>query len=188
MLAGYSRRLPRKSTSSTPANPNPDESVNLLSALCSSRRPRRASASTPSRSTLSSSRCKRSTAYGRQGGGRSHPKAHQNSRQEGFGWNQGCITESTLQGKICDRRLAPRATAPPPAHSDHPYAASPLRLPLLPIRPGVFLQIIVEDEQTTARGRPDRACGNTVLPRRHLAGFPDQSPGPSDDSRERPHP
>src|SRR4030088_1195764 len=111
-----------------------------------------------------------STAYGRQGGGRSHPKAHQNSRQEGFGWNQGCITESTLQGKICDRRLAPRATAPPPAHSDHPYAASPLRLPLLPIRPGVFLQIIVEDEQTTARVRPDRACGNTVLPRRRLAG------------------
>jgi hypothetical protein len=35
MLAGYSRRLTRKSTSSTPANPNPDESVNLLSALCS---------------------------------------------------------------------------------------------------------------------------------------------------------
>jgi hypothetical protein len=42
--------------------------------------------------------------------------------------------------------------------------------------------------QTTARGRPDRACGNSVLPTRHLVESPDQIPGPSDDSRGRPHP
>jgi len=39
-----------------------------------------------------------------------------------------------------------------------------------------------------ARGRPDRAYGNSVLPRRRLAEFLDQIPGPLDDSRERPHP
>jgi hypothetical protein len=42
--------------------------------------------------------------------------------------------------------------------------------------------------QTTARGRPDRACGNSVLPTRHLVESPDQIPGPSDDSKGRPHP
>jgi hypothetical protein len=42
--------------------------------------------------------------------------------------------------------------------------------------------------QTTARGRPDRACGNSVLPTRHLVESPDQIPGPSADSRRRPHP
>jgi hypothetical protein len=42
--------------------------------------------------------------------------------------------------------------------------------------------------QTTVRARPDRACGNSVLPTRHLVASPDQVPGPSDDSRLRPHP
>ncbi len=183
MLAGYSRRLTRKSTSSTPANPNQTRASICSLLVEASVQPR-----------LHHARhchpvsCKRSTEYGRKCGGRSHPKAHQNSRQEGFGWNQGCITESTLQDKIRDPLLAHRATAPPPAHSEHPYAASPLRFPCSPIRPGVFLQIIVEDEQTTARGRPDRAYGNTVLPRRHLAGFRDEILFLSDDSRERRHP
>ena len=157
--------------------PEPDESVNLLSARRSVR-----SASTPSRSTLSSRQlqalyCVRATRRRPK-----PPKSASKLTARGFDWNQGCITESTLQGKIRD------PTAPPPAHSEHPYAASPLRLPCSPIRPGVFLQIIVEDEQTTARGRLDRAYGNTVLPRRRLAGFPDQILFLSDDSRERRHP
>src|SRR6202521_1001135 len=51
---------------------------------------------------------------------------------------------------------------------------------------GTFLQVIGGAGQTTARGRPDRAYGNSVLPnRRHLAEFLDQIPGPSEDSRER---
>ena len=50
------------------------------------------------------------------------------------------------------------------------------------------LQVIVADEQTTARGRRDRAYGNSVLPRRRFAGFPDQIHFPSDESRLRSHP
>src|SRR5713226_4818194 len=53
---------------------------------------------------------------------------------------------------------------------------------------GNVLQVIGAVGRTTAHGRPDRAYGNSVLPRRHLAEFLDQIPGPLDDSRERPHP
>ena len=53
---------------------------------------------------------------------------------------------------------------------------------------GTFLQVIGAAGRTTARGGPDRAYENSVLPRQHLAEFLDQIPGPSDDSRERPHP
>ena len=34
--------------------------------------------------------------------------------------------------------------------------------------------------QTTTRGRPDRTCGNTVLPKRRLADSPDEIPFPAD--------
>ena len=53
---------------------------------------------------------------------------------------------------------------------------------------GTFLQVIGVAGRTTVRGRPDRAYGNSVLPRRRLAEFLDQIPGPLDDSRERPNP
>jgi hypothetical protein len=53
---------------------------------------------------------------------------------------------------------------------------------------GTFLQVIGVAGRTTVRGRPDRAYGNSVLPRRRLAEFLDHIPGPLDDSRERPHP
>jgi|SRR5258708_883467 len=137
MLAGYSRRLTRKSTLSTPANPN-----QTRASICS-------------------------------------PLVEASEK----GFSLDSITLDTVIQSVASAQLHLR-----PAHSDHPYAASPLRLPCSPIRPGVFLQIIVEDEQTTARGRPDRAYGNTVLPRRRLAGFPDQILFLSDDSRERRHP
>src|SRR5712692_3698068 len=56
------------------------------------------------------------------------------------------------------------------------------------IRKRDVLQVIVEDKQTTARGRPGRACGNSVLPKRRLAGFLDQILFLSDESRGRQHP
>jgi hypothetical protein len=52
---------------------------------------------------------------------------------------------------------------------------------------GTFLQVIGAAGRTTVRGRPDRAYGNSVLPRRRLAEFLDQIPAALDDSRERLH-
>ena len=128
--------VPRKSTSSTPANPNQTR-ASICSLLVEASE-KGFSLDSITLDTVIQSVASAQLRTGDKAAGRSHPKAHQNSRQEGFGWNQGCITESTLQGKIRDPRLAPRATAPPPAHSDHPYAASPLRLPCSPFGPVFF--------------------------------------------------
>jgi hypothetical protein len=46
---------------------------------------------------------------------------------------------------------------------------------------GPFLQVTGAAGRTTDRGHPDRAYGNSVLPRRRLAEFLDQIPGPLDD-------
>src|SRR5258708_35095246 len=41
-------------------------------------------------------------------------------------------------------------------------------------RSATLMRRALKDEQTRARGRPDRAYGNSVLPRRHLVESPDQ--------------
>src|SRR5260370_19735462 len=123
MLAGYSRRLTRKSTLSTPANPN-----QTRASICS-------------------------------------PLVEASEK----GFSLDSITLDTVIQSVASAQLHLR-----PAHSDHPYAASPLRLPCSPILPGVFLQIIVEDGQTTPSGPPHHPYGNTVLPKPRSTAFPDQ--------------
>ena len=54
------------------------------------------------------------------------------------------------------------------------------------IRKRNSLQVILADEQKTARVRPDRGYGNSVLPRRRLVEFPGRILFPSDESTTRP--
>jgi hypothetical protein len=49
-------------------------------------------------------------------------------------------------------------------------------------------QLIAAAEQTTARGHPGRACGNSVHPKTRPVGFQGLIPCPSDVSRTHPHP
>src|SRR6266581_2510661 len=88
----------------------------------------------------------------------------------------GKAVTSRKTGSAPKRRSKPRKLEPQPSHLPTPHRAENEAWP--GPDPG----------QTTARGCPDRAYGNTVLPSRHLAGLPDEIPAPSDDSRGRPHP
>jgi predicted nuclease of restriction endonuclease-like (RecB) superfamily len=51
-----------------------------------------------------------------------------------------------------------------------------------------FGQLIVAAAQTTTRGHPGRACGNSVHPKTRPVAFQDQILSPADVSRRHPHP
>jgi|HubBroStandDraft_2_1064218.scaffolds.fasta_scaffold01141_14 hypothetical protein len=100
-------------------------------------------------------------------------------RKQVEAWHRSELTDVTAKAVIyeafVDGKLARRAALPIPDRERIPDPRSAFR-------------VIGAAVKTRARGRLDRACGNSVLPTRHLVESPDQIPGPSDDSRGRPHP